>query len=37
MAKKKKKKNSKIINYRYRRPLNINIGMIIFSLIFLCT
>ena len=34
MAKKKKKKNSKIINYRYRRPLNINIGMIIFSLIF---
>lgn len=32
MAKKKKKQNNKII--RYRRPLNINIGMIIFALIF---
>lgn len=32
MATQKKKKNSKII--RYRRPLNINIGMIIFALIF---
>ena len=32
MAAKKKKKSSKII--RYRKPLNINIGMIIFALIF---
>ena len=28
----KKKKNKKVI--RYRRPLNINVGMIIFALIF---
>ena len=32
MAKKNPKKNNKVI--RYRRPLNINIGMIIFALIF---
>ena len=32
MAAKKKKKNGKII--RYRKPLNVNIGMIIFALIF---
>ena len=28
-----KKKNKKVV--RYRRPLNINVGMIIFALIFL--
>ena len=33
LAKKKKSKNSKIV--RYHRPINFNVGMIIFAIIFI--